>query len=155
VKILKPAGAAVVVSLIVAQAFRIDKNNPPVQSDVSAPVQVKELMRRSCYGCHSNEVVWPWYAEVAPVSWLVAYDVHQGRAELNFSVWGTYSPVKRQKKLKEIAQTITEGEMPPWYYVYPIHMEARLSAADREAFMAWISSESAALKRQASQRSAR
>jgi hypothetical protein len=155
VEILKLGAAAFVLFLIVAQAFRIDKSNPAVESDVSAPPQVKEVMRRSCYSCHSNEVVWPWYADVAPASWLVAYDVHQGRAELNFSLWGTYSLAKRQKKLKEIEQTIAEGEMPPWYYVYPRHMEARLSAADRATFLGWISSESAALKQQASQRPTR
>lgn len=150
-KILRPAAAAVVVFLVVAQAFRIDKSNPPVEGEVGAPPQLKDVMRRSCYGCHSNEVAWPWYAEVAPASWLVAYDVHQGRAELNFSVWGKYSPAKRLKKLQEIAQTIDEREMPPWYYIYPIHMDARLSAADHDAFMRWISSESAALKQQTPQ----
>jgi cytochrome c551/c552 len=151
VKILKLGAAALVVFLVVAQAFRIDKSNPPVESDVGAPRKVKEVMQRSCYGCHSNEVVWPWYADVAPASWLVAYDVHQGRAELNFSLWGIYGVAKRQKKLREIEQTITEGEMPPWYYVYPMHTEARLSTADRATFLGWISSESVALKQQASQ----
>jgi len=151
VKILKPAAIAVVVFLVAAQAFRIDKSNPPIESDVDAPPQLKEVMQRSCYGCHSNEVTWPWYAEVAPASWLVAYDVHQGRAELNFSVWGKYSPAKRLKKLKEITQTIDEGEMPPWYYIYPMHMDARLSAADRDAFVEWISSESKALEQQTPQ----
>jgi len=145
-KILKLAAAALIVFVVVAQVFRIDQTNPPVESDLSAPAQVKEVMRRSCYGCHSNEVEWPWYADVAPASWLVAHDVHEGRAELNFSLWGTYSPAKRQKKLKEITETITEGEMPPWYYVYPMHTEARLSAADRAALTAWVSSESAAVK---------
>jgi mono/diheme cytochrome c family protein len=151
VKILKPAAIAAVIFLVVAQAFRIDKTNPPVESDVDAPLQLKEVMQRSCYGCHSNEVTWPWYADVAPMSWLVAYDVHQGRAELNFSVWGKYSPAKRLKKLKEIGQTIDEGEMPPWYYIYPMHMDARLSAADRGAFTGWISSETAALEQQTPQ----
>ena len=146
-KILKLGAAAFVLFLIVAQAFRIDKSNPAVESDVSAPPQVKEVMRRSCYGCHSNEVVWPWYADVAPASWLVAYDVQQGRVELNFSLWGTYSlGASDRRSSGKSTQTITEGEMPPWYYVYPMHMEARLSAADRATFMGWISSESAALK---------
>jgi Haem-binding domain len=145
-KSLKLAIAALVLFFIVAQAFRIDKINPPVLGDVRASPQVKELMRRSCYGCHSNEVVWPWYAEVAPASWLVAYDVREGRKELNFSLWSTYGPAERRKKLNEITEEITEGEMPPWYYVYPMHTDAGLSARDREAFMAWISSESAALK---------
>ena len=125
-KILKMAAAVLVVFIVAAQAFRIDKTNPAVESDVSAPPQVREVLRRSCYNCHSNEVVWPWYADVAPASWLVAHDVHEGRRELNFSVWGRYSPGIRQKKLKEIAQTIAEGEMPPWYYVYPMHMETQV-----------------------------
>jgi hypothetical protein len=144
-KILRLAALLVVLFLIVAQAFRIDKSNPPVESDVNPPPQVKEVMRRSCYSCHSNEIVWPWYAEIAPASWLVAYDVRAGRAELNFSIWGTYSPAKRHKKLEEIAQTISEGEMPPWYYIYPMHLDARLSASDREGIVRWISSESAGL----------
>ena len=121
-KILKVAAAVLVVFFVAAQAFRIDKTNPAIESDVSAPAQVREVLRRSCYNCHSNEVVWPWYADVAPASWLIAHDVHEGRRELNFSVWGRYSPGIRQKKLREIAQTIAEGEMPPWYYVYPMHM---------------------------------
>jgi Haem-binding domain len=124
VKIQKIAGAATIVSLVVAQAFRIDKSNPSVVSDVNAPPWVSELMRRSCYDCHSNEVVWPWYADLAPVSWLIGYDVNEGREDLNFSVWGTYRPATRQKMLKEIAETISEGEMPPWYYIYTMHMES-------------------------------
>ncbi len=154
-KILKAAGVALVAILLVAQLFRIDKSNPPVESEVIAPPQVKEIMRRSCYDCHSNEVAWPWYADVAPASWLVAHDVHEGRDELNFSTWGTYSPARRQKKLKEIGKTIEEGEMPPWYYIYPMHREARLSPADRDVLMAWVKSESAALKQQAAQPPAR
>lgn len=150
-RILKRVGAALVVLFVVAQVFRVDKSNPPVESDVSPPKQLKETMRRSCYGCHSNEVVWPWYAEVAPASWLVAHDVNEGRADLNFSIWGTYSPALRQKKLKEIGKTIAEGEMPPWYYVYPMHLDAGLSAADRDAFMGWVASESEVLKQQGSQ----
>jgi mono/diheme cytochrome c family protein len=150
-KILKLAAIAVGVFLVAAQVFRIDKSNPPVESDVGAPPQLEEVMRRSCYDCHSNEVTWPWYADVAPMSWLVAYDVRQGRAELNFSVWGKYSPAKRLKKLHEIEQTINEGEMPSWYYIYPMHMDARLSDADRDAFTGWISSESAALEQQTPQ----
>lgn len=110
-------------------------------------------MKRSCYGCHSNETVWPWYSDIAPLSWLVAYDVHEGRDELNFSLWGTYNPERRQKKLKEIAETIAEGEMPPWYYIYPMHRDARLSEADRKALTQWIASESATLKSSAAQSS--
>ncbi len=131
---------------LVAQAFRIDKSNLPVTGDLTAPPEVKKVLRCSCYSCHSNKVVWPWYAIVAPVSWLVAYDVHEGRKDLNFSFWSTYTQETRHHLLEEIADTITDGEMPPWYYVYPMHMEARLSSADRATLLGWISLESSTPK---------
>ncbi len=146
-RVLKFAGIVIVGFLIVAQAFRIEKTNPPVTADLNAPAPVKEIMKRSCYGCHSNETVWPWYSDVAPASWLVAYDVHQGRAELNFSIWGNYSHAQQLKKLKEIGEEVADGEMPPWYYVYPLHMNARLSVADRQTLNDWIASERNILQR--------
>ncbi len=149
--IVKLGGIALAVFLVVAQVFRIDKTNPAVEADVSAPAPVKEAMKRSCYGCHSNETVWPWYSNIAPASWMVAYDVRYGRAELNFSSWGKYTAARRLKKLEEINEEIADGDMPPFYYVYPMHMDARLSAADRRTFKEWIASESAALKQRVSQ----
>ena len=65
---------------------------------MNAPAPVKEVMKRACYGCHSNETVWPWYSNVAPASWLAAYDVGRGRAELNFSSWGKYDAAQRFKE---------------------------------------------------------
>lgn len=147
IRVLKFAGIVLVGFLIVAQAFRIQKDNPPVTADLNAPTPVKEIMKRSCYGCHSNETVWPWYSNIAPASWLVTYDVHEGRAELNFSVWGNYSGAKRLKKLGKISEEIADGDMPPWYYVYPVHMDARLSDADLQAVNDWIASERDVLKR--------
>ncbi len=148
-RILRLGALALGVFLVVAQAFRIDKTNPPVTAELQAPAPVKEVLKRACYPCHSNDTVWPWYSSVAPASWMVAYDVHRGRAALNFSVWGTYQPAQRLKKLKEIGEESAEGEMPPWYYIYPMHLEARLSAADRDAISGWVASESASATRSA------
>ena len=145
-RLLKFAALALVVFLLAAQAFQIDKTNPPVSADLEAPIPVRQVMRRACYDCHSNETVWPWYSNVAPISWLVEYDVREGRVELNFSQWGSYSPAKRLKKLKEIRDETAEAEMPPWNYVCPLHLEARLSAADRETITAWLASGSSAVK---------
>lgn len=142
---LKIAVIAVVFFLVAAQVFRIDKTNPSVTADLSAPQPVREMLIRACYDCHSNETVWPWYSAVAPVSWLLAYDVSKGRAALNFSKWGAYSPKVRLKQLAEIREEVGHGAMPPWYYVYPMHFEARLSAADRRTLFAWLDSESGAL----------
>ena len=132
--------------LVVAQAFRIDRTNPPVQQDVAAPPEVDVLLRRACYDCHSNETVWPWYTHVAPVSWLLARDVREARRELNFSTWNVYTTEKKTKKLKETAKEVAEGEMPPWLYVM-VHRRAALSPADAERLRAWTAEEMANLGR--------
>jgi hypothetical protein len=86
----------------------------------------RTLASRACFDCHSNETVWPGYASIAPVSWLVQHDVDEGRAALNFSEWS-----RPQKEAKEAAKEVREGEMPPTAYRL-MHAHARLSAADLE-----------------------
>jgi hypothetical protein len=137
--VLKIAAFGLVLALGVAQVVPVDRSNPPVSADVGAPPEVRPILRRACYDCHSNETVWPSYAAVAPISWLVAHDVHEGRAELNFSRWSSYGDAARRKKLKETAEEVAEGEMPPWYYTL-MHPEARLGAEDVATLRAWASS---------------
>ena len=132
----KIASVLIVAALLVSQAFRIQKSNPPVHSDISADPAVKSLMRRACYNCHSNETVWPWYSNVAPVSWLVANDVHEARRMMNFSEWGTYDRQKQSHKLTAIAEKMEDGSMPPWYYSM-MHAESRLKPAERDQIRAW------------------
>ena len=119
------------------QLVPIDRTNPPVEEDISAPSEVKAILKRACYDCHSNETVWPWYSRVAPVSWLVAWDVQEGREELNFSTWNRYSAKQRVKKINESWEEIEEGEMPPWFYV-PLHPEGRLANQERDRLRAWM-----------------
>lgn len=125
-----------VAALLLAQAIRIEKSNPPGISDISADPAIESLLRRACYNCHSNETIWPWYSNVAPASWLVASDVNEGRRQLNFSDWGAYNQSVRAEKLKAIADEMQEGDMPPWYYSL-MHREARLKSAEREQIRAW------------------
>ena len=80
---------------------------------------------------------------MAPISWLVIHDVEEGRRALDSSAW-EYDPAQRTKKLREGADEITEGEMPPWYYRL-VHADARLTAAEREALRAWCAAEIAPL----------
>ena len=130
-------GAIVLVVLLgLAQLVGVDRTNPPVVSDVPAPLDVKTTLRRACYDCHSNETAWPWYSQVAPISWLLAYDVGEGREDLNFSTWQQYDEKRRRKMLKETVETVNEGEMPPWYYVL-MHPDTRLADRDRQALAAW------------------
>lgn len=125
--------------LLSAQFVRVQRVNPPVHSDMRADGEIATILRNTCYNCHSNETVWPWYSNVAPVSWLIASDVSEGRRHLNFSEWETYDSETRNHKLKSIAEEITDRAMPPWYYSM-IHRGSRLSEAERRQILTWTDS---------------
>jgi hypothetical protein len=119
---------AVLIQLI---PFGHSHTNPPATKNAEwdSP-QTQELMVRACFDCHSNQTTWPWYSNVAPMSWLVQRDVNEGRRHLNFSEWD--GP---QRHAKDVAEQIKEGEMPPWFYL-PMHPDARLSDAEKQALIA-------------------
>ncbi len=108
-------------------------SNPPVQSEPKwdSP-QTRALAVRACYDCHSNETTWPWYTNVAPVSWLTQHDVDSGRSTLNFSEWNTPQEAKG-----DVVEAVRGGDMPPWYYK-PLHPRSRLSAADTDKLVAGL-----------------
>jgi len=118
------------------------KASIPAPDDFEAPRPIASLLHRACYDCHSNQTRWPWYSHVAPVSWLVAHDVAQGRRELNFSEWHTYYPQTRMRKLQWMERVLSERAMPPWGYRL-MHPQARMSDAERAALTRWIESEMA------------
>jgi hypothetical protein len=130
------SGVPIIVILLAIQLIPADTTNPPVDSDIPTSPEVKAILQRACYDCHSNETQWPWYSRIAPISWLLAWDVREGRAELNFSTWNQYSTQQQVKKLQESWKEIAEGDMPPWLYL-PVHRDARLSAADRSLLRQW------------------
>jgi hypothetical protein len=121
-------GTAAVLVLIQLVPFGRDHKNPPVNGTPpwDSP-RTKELFDRACKDCHSNETVWPWYSNVAPVSWLTGLDVKIGRQKFNVSEWG------QQKKNKgdEAAEETREGKMPPWFYLPP-HPEAKLTPSEKD-----------------------
>ena len=121
---------------IAIQFVQIRHDNPPAAGPLTAPAPVASILRRACYNCHSHETTWPWYSYVAPVSWLVARDVHGGRRHMNFSAWADYSTALRLKKLSGISTMVQEGEMPPWFYI-PLHHEARLSTDEVADLATW------------------
>lgn len=135
-RIAKWAVVVLAIALVVMQFVPVDRTNPPVETEVPATAEVRAVLRRACYDCHSNETVWPWYSRIAPVSWLAARDVHKGREELNFSTWNRLTTKEQVKALHESWETVEEGEMPLWFYL-PTHPEARLSAQDRSVLRAW------------------
>lgn len=128
--------AFVAVAVIGIQFVPVERSNPPVETEVPAPPAVREVLVRSCFDCHSNQTVWPWYSRVAPISWLVAQDVQEGREHLNFSTWNRFDEKRKQRKMHEIWEKVSEGEMPLWYYL-PAHPDARLSDQDRALLREW------------------
>jgi mono/diheme cytochrome c family protein len=135
--------ARVGVLLIVVAFFLIQlvpygraHTNPPVLREPAwDSQQTRALAQKACFDCHSNETAWPWYTDVAPVSWLVMHDVEEGRRSLNFSEWGSGN--ERGEEGEELAETVLEGEMPPATYL-PLHSEARLTAQEKRQLSAGL-----------------
>lgn len=99
-----------------------------------------ERIQRSCASCHSDRVQWPWYGYVAPVSWLVEKDVHQARAQLNFSHWPAYTTQERITLLSTIGAVLRTNAMPPQRYA-ALHRDAVLSDSERQALYEWTKKE--------------
>lgn len=128
-------GGLVVFGLVI-QVVPIPRTNPPVQADLDAPAPVKAILKASCYDCHSNETVYPWYSKVAPVSWLVARDVSAGRRHLNFSTWDRYDAGRRQRIVRHALKEVRDGEMPPWFYVIQ-HPEGKMTPEKQAVLEDW------------------
>lgn len=127
---MKTVSIAVILGAVAIQfiPYGKDHTNPPVMSEVQwdSP-RTQELFNRACADCHSNETKYPWYSDIAPVSWLIAHDIEEGREKMNVSMIG----IQKKNKLKDAADEVKEGEMPiPPYLI--AHPEARLSDAEKQ-----------------------
>jgi hypothetical protein len=126
-------GGVALMGLIQLVPYGRDHRNPAVVREPAwdSPV-TRALAKRACFDCHSFETVWPPYASVAPVSWLVTYDVREGREHLNFSVW--QGGARKNESPARLVKEIDEGEMPPIQYRLA-HPEARLTPAEKRQLM--------------------
>jgi len=113
------------------------RDNPSARATIEAPPEVMSILRRSCFDCHSHETQWPWYSRVAPISWLVTHDVHEGRGEMNFSTWKDLEPRYRERGLDKLLEEVVEGEMPQSRYLW-LHPQARIAPEDLEQLKAWV-----------------
>jgi len=142
-KWIKRIGLALLAVLVVIQFFGIDKENPPVDSSqdfmavAAPPADVAEMLKTACYDCHSHETAYPWYSNIAPVSWWLKDHIDHGREELNFSKWGTYKAEKAAHKAEESAEEVEEQHMPIKPYLIT-HADARLSDEQRERLATWF-----------------
>ena len=101
--------------------------------------EIAGILKSSCYDCHSNETKYPWYAYVAPSSWLVAKDVRKAREELNFSTWQAYEMLEKLEKLDDISILVKDGEMPLGIYTI-LHSSAKLEDTQRQLIVDWAES---------------
>ncbi len=129
-------GWLAVLVLAALQFVPVTRDNPPVRGDFDGPPEVREILVRSYYDCHSNETAWPWYSRVAPISFLVAGHVEEARAELNFSEWRTYDRARRAKAGADILEQVEKREMPLPMYVI-IHGQAKLSGSELQTLRDW------------------
>jgi len=124
---------AVVSAAIQAVPYGRFHANPPVTKEPTwDKPETRELAVRACFDCHSNQVVWPWYSNIAPVSWLVQRDVNEGRSKLNLSEFD-----RPQRDARNAAKQVRDGEMPMPIYL-PLHPEARLSADEKQQLIAGL-----------------
>lgn len=144
-KIIKWVLLGLFAALVAIQFIRIDKTNPPVNAGedfmamASPPADVAKLLKDACYDCHSHETKYPWYTNVAPVSWWIGHHIEEARGHLNFSAWKTYDAEKKAHKAEECAEELEKGLMPLKPYVR-MHAEARLSGEQRERLISWFKS---------------
>jgi len=116
--------------LIQAVPYGRNHDNPPVTSEPNwdSP-QTRELAQRACFDCHSNETVWPWYSNIAPISWLTQHDTDEGRRTLNFSTWNEGG---KGREPYEAVEVVSDGEMPPPIYLIA-RSDAQLTAVEKQA----------------------
>ncbi len=130
-------GRFVLLALVLLQLVPTGRKNPPVTKDLGAPPEIDALLRRACYDCHSNESKWPWYAYVAPVSFLIVHDVNEGRETVNFSEWDQLDPDQQTRALRRSGKAVQADKMPLPIY-RPLHPEAKLTAEERDKLVGWL-----------------
>jgi Haem-binding domain len=120
--------------------------NPPIDESkalenmTALPSEVSRVFANSCNDCHSNKTNWRWYTYIAPISWFTVGHVNQGRSELNFSLWGTYSARLKETRLNAICQQSEKGTMPLASYAF-VHREVKLSQGQVSTICEWTKQE--------------
>ncbi|MBK7121571.1 MAG: heme-binding domain-containing protein [Chitinophagaceae bacterium] len=142
-KVLKRIFQVLLLAFIVIQFIRPEKNraegisNNDISKKYTVPDDVQVILKTSCYDCHSNNTVYPWYAEIQPAAWWLDDHVKEGKKELNFSEFAGYNIRRQYTKLEEINKEVKEGEMPLDSYLW-IHKNANLSDQQKLALTSWV-----------------
>ena len=108
-----------------------------ITKTVNIPDKVLDVFKNSCYDCHSNNTRYPWYVNIQPMGWMMARHIKNGKENLNFSEFGTYSKRKQANKLRAIAKSIKDGSMPLSSYTI-MHTDAKLSEENIKIITDWV-----------------
>ena len=129
-------------ALVIIQFFRPEKNiaAAPSPTDIATkyaiPAEVKPILDKACYDCHSNNTMYPWYSNIQPVAWWLANHIKDGKRHLNFSSFTTYSYKRADHKMEEVIETVEKHEMPLPSYTWT-HKDAKLTDAERATLKNW------------------
>ncbi len=141
-KIIKKILVLLLIALVVMQFIRPEKNLDETThlaaflEETQPTEEVAVLLENACYDCHSNNTKYPWYAEVAPVSYWLDDHIEDGKRHLNFSDWASYSKKKKDHKMEEVIEYVKEGWMPLNSYTW-VHEEAKLTDAETKKLLDW------------------
>lgn len=141
-KIVKKIAIAFLVVFVLMQFYRPEKNQAQGEhtaqflTQTNPPPKVKIILQQTCYDCHSNSTEYPWYNNLAPVSYWLADHIKDGKKHLNFSAWESYDAKKKDHKLEELIEMVEDGEMPLKEYTWT-HEEAKLTEEQRTDVMNW------------------
>ena len=139
-KILKIIGYVALIALVIIQFIRPEKNTEgydtvmAFEKDAKVSPQIASILKTNCYDCHSNQTQYPWYAEVAPVSFWLDDHIAHGKGHFNVSIWESYSAKKKDHKLEELIEFVEEGEMPLDSYTW---LHGDLNEEDTKALLQW------------------
>ncbi|MDO9000908.1 MAG: heme-binding domain-containing protein [Bacteroidota bacterium] len=142
---LKKIVIALIFLLVIFQFFRIDKSTKPIDlkldfiSITNASPEISGILKTSCYDCHSNQPSYPWYTNIAPISWWIKHHINEGSHHLNFSEWESYSLKRKNHKLEECVEMVEEDEMPMTSYTI-MHGNAKLNASQKQLLLSWFKS---------------
>ena len=133
---------AIAIGLIAIQFIQPARNisgqvlETDISKAVSVPDPVQMILKRACYNCHSNNTIYPFYAYIQPIGWLLNSHIEEGKSQLNFSDFGSLSKRRQASKLKSIANQIKDGEMPLPAYTM-LHKNAVLGKTDKDLIINW------------------
>jgi Haem-binding domain len=142
-KIFKRTLQILLLVFIIIQFIRPAKNkaegisNNDISKMYAVPADVESILKTSCYDCHSNNTVYPWYASIQPVAWWLNDHIQEGKRELNFSEFASYRIGRQYRKLDEINGEVKEDKMPLDNYLW-IHKDAKLNQQQKLTLANWV-----------------